>query len=61
MVSDFNLTSIKWSLDESTSTNIGGTVEDVAFGDIMEDNLSKVQLILLETDLIYFYVTFMKL
>lgn len=59
-VSDFNLPSIKWSLDESTST-IGGTVEDVAFCDIMEDNLSKVPHILLETNLIYFYVTFMKL
>ena len=61
MVSDFNLPLIKWSLDESTSTNIGGTVEDVAFCDIMEDNLSKVPHILLETNLIYFYVTFMKL
>lgn len=59
-VSDFNLPSIKWSLDESTST-IGGTVEDVAFCDIMEDNLSKVPHILLKTNLIYFYVTFMKL
>ena len=59
-VSDFNLPWIKWSLDESTST-IGGTVEDVAFCDIMEDNLSKVPHILLETNLIYFYVTFMKL
>ena len=59
-VSDFNLPSIKWSLDESTST-IGGTVENVAFCDIMEDNLSKVPDILLETNLIYFYVTFMKL
>ena len=49
-VSDFNLPSIKWSLDESTST-IGGTVEDVAFCDIMEDNLSKVPHILLETKL----------
>ena len=39
----------RWS--ESTSTNIGGTVEDVAFCEIMEDNLSKVPHILLETKL----------
>ena len=58
LVSDFNLPSIKWSLDESTSTNIGGAVEDVAFCDIMEDNFSKVPHILLETN---FYVTFKKL
>ena len=30
---------------------MGGTVEDVAFCDIMEDNLSKVPHILLETKL----------
>ena len=42
-------------------TNIGGAVEDVAFCDIMEDNFSKVPHILLETNLIYFYVTFKKL
>lgn len=38
LVGDFNLPSIKWSLDESTSTSLGGTVEEEAFSDLMEDN-----------------------
>ena len=38
VVGDFNLPSIKWSLDESTSTSLGGTAEEEAFSDLMEDN-----------------------
>lgn len=35
---DFNLPSIKWSLDESIPTNLGGTAEEQPFSILMEDN-----------------------
>ena len=38
LVGDFNPPSIKWSLDESTPTNLGGTAEEQAFSILMEDN-----------------------
>lgn len=38
LVGDFNLPSIKWSLDESTSTCLRGSAEEEAFSDVMEDN-----------------------
>ena len=38
LVGDFNLPTIKWSLDESTSTNLGGTAEEEALSVLMEDN-----------------------
>ena len=38
LVGDFNLSSIKWSLDESTSTNLGGSAAEEAFLVLMEDH-----------------------
>ena len=37
-VGDFKLPSIKWSSDEYTSTNLGGTAAEEAFSVLMEDN-----------------------